>query len=140
MKKNRLPLIILMIVCSMNAFSQQATLTIINKSDRQLTVKVMKGPNEKKAVLFKTDSVTPKGKQVIYISETGLYFTKTQAIHYSKEDPKMNDTLYSKDRPFQVISDKRRGYSNITMKYTVKESKKTDPEDATPITRKEYSQ
>lgn len=128
-----------MTTISLSAFSQQASLTVVNKSNRMLTFKVMKG-NERKNVLFKTDSVAPKSTQVVYFSETGFYFTKCQAVFYSKEDPKMNDTLYSKERPFQVISDPKRGYSNITMKYVVKESKKSEPDNAVPITRKEYAQ
>ncbi len=50
----------------------------------------------------------------------------------------MNDTIYSKERPFQVISDKRRGFSNITMEYKVKETKKPEPGGPIPISRKEY--
>ncbi|MBK8369534.1 MAG: hypothetical protein IPL10_19710 [Bacteroidetes bacterium] len=139
MKKSHLTLAFLIIIFSMKSFAQQASLTIENKSNRMLTVKVMKG-NERKNVLFKTDSVAPKSKQVVYFTETGFYFTKCQAVLYSKEDPKMNDTLFSKERPFQVISDPKRGYSNITMKYVIKESKKSEPDNAVPITRKEYAQ
>jgi hypothetical protein len=139
MKKNNVYLGILISMFSMQAFSQQASLTIENKSNRMLTFKVMKG-NERKNVFFKTDSVAPKSKQVVYFTETGFYFTKCQAVLHSKEDPKMNDTLFSKERPFQVISDAKRGYSNITMKYVIKESKKSEPDNAVPITRKEYAQ
>lgn len=138
MKKNSLFLAIFMIIISLQSFSQQASLTIINKSNRQLKVKVMKGP-EKKAVHYITDSLAPKATKIIYFTETGFYFTKSQAILISKDDPKMNDTIYSKDKPFQVISDKRRGYSNLTMKYTIKETKKSEADDVVPITRKEYT-
>lgn len=138
MKKSNIYLAIFVIVYSLQSFSQ-ASLTVENKSNRKLTFKVMKG-NERKCVLFKVDSVAPKSKQVVYFTETGFYFTKCQAVFYSKDDPKMNDTLFSKERPFQVISDAKRGYSNITMKYVIKESKKSEPDNAVPITRKEYSQ
>jgi hypothetical protein len=138
MKTNNVYLAAFAALLSLQSFSQQASLTVVNKSNRYLTFKIMKGP-EKKAVLFKTDSVAPKATQVVYFTETGFYFTKCQAVLQSKEDPKMNDTLFSKERPFQVISDAKRGYSNITMKYTVKESKKSEPDNAVPITRKEYN-
>ncbi len=139
MKKSNLYFVIFIILFSLQSFAQQASLTVENKSNRKLTFKVMKG-NERKCVLFKIDSVAPKSKQVVYFTETGFYFTKCQAVFYSKDDPKMNDTLFSKERPFQVISDAKRGYSNITMKYVIKESKKSEPDNAVPITRKEYSQ
>lgn len=139
MKKSSFYIVNFLIVLSMQAFSQQASLTVVNKSNRQLTFKVMKG-NERKSVLFTTDSVMPKATKVVYFTETGFYYTKCQAVLLSKEDPKMNDTLFSKERPFQVLSDARKGYSNITMKYVVKESKKSEPDNAVPITRKEYAQ
>ena len=46
MKRNITLLIIFMIATSIQSFSQQASLTIINKSDRYLTVKIMKGPEK----------------------------------------------------------------------------------------------
>jgi hypothetical protein len=49
----------------------------------------------------------------------------------------VNDTFNSKSNPFQVISDKRIGFSNTTIEFKVKESKKPD-KVAMPITRKEY--
>jgi hypothetical protein len=82
--------------------------------------------------------ISPKGKQIIYFTETGRYFTKSQAVLINKDTTITNDTLYSKDKPFEVIADKKRGYSNITMKYSVKESKKPILEGVIPITRKEY--
>jgi len=97
-------------------------------------MKIMKGP-EKKATLYKIDSIAPKGTVVFDITETGLYFTKTRAILYDKKDPEKNDTLYSQDRPIQIISDKKRGYSNMTIVYKVKESK---TESSISITRKDY--
>lgn len=136
MKRNCTFLIILLIASSIQLFSQQASLTIINKSNRSLSVKIMKGVG-KKATLYKTEYISPKGTQVIYFSETGRYFTKTQAILVDK-DTLDNDTIYSKDSPFEVISDPKRGYSNITMKFRVKESKKPVLEGSAAITRKEY--
>jgi hypothetical protein len=129
---------ILMLTALLPLYAQQASLTIVNKSDRYLTVKIMKG-SEKKSTFYKSDNVAPKGEQIIYFSESGRYFTKTQAILLPKDTLK-RDTLYSKGNAFEVISDARRGYSNITMKFTVKESKKPQLEGVMPITRKEFEQ
>lgn len=137
MKKKYTFLIILLITFSIPLFAQQASLTIVNKSNRSLSVKIMKGIG-KKATLYKTDKVSPKGTQVIYFSETGRYFTKNQAVLLEK-DTLDNDTIYSKDNPFEVISDPKRGYSNITMTFRVKESKKPVLEGSAAITRKEYN-
>ncbi|HWY10071.1 MAG TPA: hypothetical protein VN026_02040 [Bacteroidia bacterium] len=122
-------------MASIQSFSQQATLTIKNKSERYLKIRVMKG-TEKKAVLFATDSIAPNAAQVVYITETGMYFTKTQAILFNKKNPAKNDTVYSKDRPFLVKSDSKRGYDNIMFEYVIEETKKA--QSSMSITRKEY--
>ncbi len=116
-----------------NGISQNATMTIKNKSDRQIHVKLMQGP-ERKAVLYKADSIAPKSTLVLNVYETGLYFTKLRAILYDKKDPANNDTIYSKNRPLQLVSDSRRGHSNVTIEFTIKESKN----ETVSITRKEF--
>jgi len=137
--KNGLILIVILFLASIHVYSQQASLTIINKSDRIMTAKIMKG-TEKKSTVHKIVVIAPKGKDVIYFSETGRYFTKNMAVLISKDTLTLNDTLYSKSDPFEVIADSKRGYSNITMKFTVKESKKPIIEGVIPITRKEYDE
>lgn len=124
---------ILFSLSSKTLFSQNATMTIKNKSDRQINVKLMQGP-ERKATLYKTDSIAPKSTLVLDVYETGLYFTKLRAILYDKKDPSKNDTIYSKNRPMQLISDKKRGHSNVTIEFTIKESKN----ESVSITRKEF--
>jgi hypothetical protein len=115
--------------------SQNATITIKNKSDRFMNVKLMQG-NDRKNVVFKTDSVAPKGTIVFDVYETGFYFTKTRAILIDKKDATKNDTIYSKDRPMQLVSDKKRGrHSNVTIEYKIKESKENG---SVTINRKEY--
>lgn len=134
MKRIKILAFFLFGIFSKNLFSQNATITIKNKTDRYVNVKLMQGP-EKKAILYKTDSIPPKGSKVLDVTETGTYFTKLRAIKYDKKNPEMNDTIYSKDRPMQVISDKKRGHSNITIEFKIKESKHND---SIAITRKEY--
>jgi hypothetical protein len=114
--------------------SQNATITIKNKSDRYLNVKLMQG-NDRKNILYKLDSVGPKEKLVFNVLETGFYFTKTRAILYDKKDPNNNDTIYSKDKPMQLLSDKKRGHSNVTIEYKIKESKENS---SISINRKEF--
>lgn len=132
-------LTLVLLIASIKSYSQQASLTIINKSDREMTTKVMKG-TEKKSTLHKSVTITPKGKEIIYFGETGRYFTKTMAVLISDDTLTHNDTLYSKGTPFEVIADSKRGYSNITMKFVVKESKKPILDGSFPITRKEYDE
>ncbi len=134
----RISLFLLFVIfVSSRSFSQHASLTIKNSSDRILKIRVMKGP-EKKATLFANDSILPKAAQVVAITETGMYFTKTMAIMINKKDASKNDTVYSKDRPFLVKADAKRGYDQIIYEYTIEETKKT--QGAAAITRKEYSQ
>ncbi|HWZ22309.1 MAG TPA: NmrA family NAD(P)-binding protein [Cytophagaceae bacterium] len=78
----RLNILVTFVLCGIfykNVFSQNATITIKNKSDRQINVKLLHG-TEKKAVIYKTDSIAPKGTLVLDVFETGLYFTKMRAI------------------------------------------------------------
>jgi len=137
MKTPKIILMLLLITASMKLMAQQASLTIMNKSDRYLTTKVIMG-TEKKSTLYKTISISPKGKEVVYFVEAGRYFTKSMAILMAKDTALRNDTIYSKGNPFDVIADKKRGYSNISIKFSVKESKKPVLDGVVPITRKEY--
>lgn len=136
MKEINLSLSLMALIISNQLSSQNASLTIKNSSDRILKIRVMKGP-EKKATLFAMDSIMPKAAQVVAITETGMYFTKTMAVLVNKKDATKNDTVYSKDRPFLVKADKKRGYDNITYEYRIEETKKTQSSAA--ITRKEYN-
>jgi hypothetical protein len=118
------------------SYSQQATLTLVNKSDREMTTKVLKG-TDRKAELYQQVVVPPKGKKIVYFNATGRYFTKTMAILYAKDTLTQNDTIYNKSQYFEVIAD-RRGYSNLTMKFKVKKSKKPVVSGVIAISRKEY--
>lgn len=136
MNKKILFLLSLLFATFMQTFAQQASITIMNKSDRFLTVKIIKG-GLKKGILYKTTTIAPQSKETAYFDETGHYFIKNQAILVAK-DTSLNDTIYSKGNPFEIISDPRRGFSRVTLKFTVKESKHPITEGSTAITRKEY--
>ncbi len=133
MHQKLLSLALPLFLCS-QLLSQNATITIKNKSNRFMYVKLMQGP-ERKAVLYKTDSIAPKSTRIIDVTQTGMYFMKTSAILFDENDPEKNDTIYSKDKPMQLISDSRRGHSNITIEFKVKEAKNPG---TIAITRKEY--
>jgi len=127
-----------LVLCSIfyaSLFSQNASITIINKTDRHLNVKVMHGATEKKAILYKTDSVSPKGTVVFDVFETGLYFTKTRGILYDKKNPVKNDTFYTKDSPIKLVSDKKLGYDKLTIEF---KEKKSMTNNTISINRKEY--
>jgi hypothetical protein len=130
MKRILLIFIISISIACQYAYSQQATLTLVNKSDREMTTKVLKG-TDRSAELYQQVVIPPKGKKIVYFNATGRYFTKTMAILYA------NDTIYNKSQYFDVISD-HRGYSNMTMKFKVKESKKPIVSGVIAISRKEY--
>jgi hypothetical protein len=100
-----------------------------------MTTKLIKG-TDRKGTIHSTVNIPPNGKQIVYFSETGQFFTKTRAI-LVKPDQAFNDTMYSKSFMFQVIADKR-GYSNITLKMKIKESKKPVLHGLIPISRHEY--
>jgi hypothetical protein len=136
MNKKVFILILLVTTTFAHTMAQQASITIMNKSDRFLTVKIIKG-GLKKGTLYKTTTIAPQGKETAYFDQTGHYFIKNQAILVAK-DTNENDTIYSKGNLFEIISDPRRGFSHVTMKFTVKESKHPITEGNTAITRKEY--
>jgi hypothetical protein len=136
MKRILLIFIISISIACQYAYSQQATLTLVNKSDREMTTKVLKG-TDRSAELYQQVVIPPKGKKIVYFNATGRYFTKTMAILYAKDTLTQNDTIYNKSQYFDVISD-HRGYSNMTMKFKVKESKKPIVSGVIAISRKEY--
>lgn len=66
-----------------NVVSAQARLTIENNSQRQMTVKVMRGIN--KGRLHKKVQIPPYGEEIIYFSKSGQYFCKNKSCIYGEE-------------------------------------------------------
>lgn len=91
----------------------QAKLTIENNSQRTMTVKVMKGV--RKGVLHKKVIIQSYGRETIYFSQSGYYFTKTKAVLNGKEP------VYEKGKGFQVTNDAT-GYSVMTLTFSIKET------------------
>jgi hypothetical protein len=92
----------------------QARLTVVNQSQRQMTVKVMKISINGESLLGIT-TVASLGMQTIYFSESGDYFLKTMAV-LSGRDP-----VFQKGMPFRVYNG-RDGYSVMTVTLSITES------------------
>jgi len=92
----------------------QASLTIENKSERSMTVKIMKGYQEN-GTLHQQVTINANGSETIYFSESGYYFTKTKAVLNGKRP------VYRKGQPFKVTNDSS-GYSVMTLTFSIKES------------------
>jgi len=116
---------------SLAAFAQQATLTIENNSMRSMTVKIMQGSS--KGSLFNTVIIGAHGKETVYFSETGYYFTKTKAVF------KGRDAVFQKGKPFKVVNDET-GYSEMTLTFTIKESAVPQVMGGQQITKTEFDQ
>lgn len=115
-----------------NTVSAQGRLILKNNSERELTVKVMKGSGGKGVF---TDSVVinPNASDTVLIAKPGAYFLKTKAIMEGK------DTIFQKGRAFQMYIGVR-GASEITMTFTIKEDKSQNASEGVLINRREYDQ
>ncbi|HQW11854.1 MAG TPA: hypothetical protein PK076_02970 [Saprospiraceae bacterium] len=121
--------ILFLLACSVSA---QARLTIVNKSMRIMTVKVMKGHN-RKATLHDSLTVQPHTSETVYFSTSGKYFTKTKAVYKDKEP------VYRKGDRFEVTNNAS-GYSVLTLTFSIKESKVPQASGGQPISRSEYEE
>ena len=112
--------------------SAQGRLILKNTSERELTVKVMKGSGGRGVF---TDSVVVEsnGTDTVFITKPGAYFLKTKATMEGK------DTIFQKGRAFQMYIGVR-GASEITMTFTIKEDKSQNASEGVLINRKEYEQ
>jgi hypothetical protein len=124
-------LFLLVILACVNSFAQ-ARLTIVNNSQRSMTVKVMKGYSGK-GILYETTTISSFGRETIYFSESGYYFTKTKAVLAGKEP------VYQKGQPFEVTNDKT-GYSVYTLTFSIKESNVPQVTGGQKISKAEFEQ
>jgi hypothetical protein len=110
----------------------QARLTIVNQSQRQMTVKVMR-TSLGEDTLHDTIHIDSSGSQTVYFSETGEYFTKTMAILSGK------DPVYQKGQPFKVYNGTD-GYSVITATFSITESEVPLVTGGRQISKQEFEQ
>ncbi len=105
-------LLILFFTTSLVTFaSESAQLTITNRSNRTLTVKVMKQTGG----LYTTLHVGAQQSRTCYIAQQGYYYTKTKA------EKSFSETLYSQDNAF-FVQNNSHGYSVLSITYWIEES------------------
>ena len=101
-----------------------------NDSDRNLTIKIMKKGkySDSKVVSF---IIAPWSYRKQSVSQTGYYYLKTKGKLYGKR------TVYKKGDPFEVYNG-HDGYSEITISYSITESKTGNPIDGDEISEEEF--
>lgn len=96
MKNLKLIAALIFTLCCSLFVSAQARLTIENNSQRNMTVKVMKGTG--KGTLHETVSIMPWSGQTVYFSDSGTYFTKTKAVSEGR------NSVFRKGSPYSVTN------------------------------------
>lgn len=116
---------------SVYAYLHPAELQIINKSQRFLTVKVMKQTPGDGASMYSTVTIGSQSNKTVNIDETGDYYLKTKAVSSGTEP------VYKKGNPFKVYvgSD---GYSVLTVTFSIQESALPDPQSGYQISPSEF--
>lgn len=109
----------------------QARLTVENNSQRNMTVKVMRGTG--KGILYKMVVISSYSSETIYFSESGQYFTKTKAVLKGK------DPVYQKGQLFRVTNDDS-GYSVMTLTFSITESSVPQITGGKNISKSEFDQ
>lgn len=93
------------------AQSHNASITIRNRSEYALTVKVLKTGGRG---LYRTIYISPKSSSVVSFSRSDSFFTKTKAV----KDGILGETLYRKGGTFTVQCDSE-GYTEGTLEFYV---------------------
>ncbi|MGL5980121.1 MAG: hypothetical protein ACRCZY_04440 [Phocaeicola sp.] len=88
--------------------SESASLTISNRSDYELTIKIM----HLSGSLYTTICIAPNSSGRVSFSNSGIYYVK------SKAEKSFSSTLYKKDSPFQIQSNSN-GYTVATIEYYI---------------------
>lgn len=108
MKKIFASLVICLIVAiSANAQNAQAKLTISNRSDYTITVKVMRAEGG----LYTTRTISAHSSSTVGFTRTGMFYTKTKA-------QKGLETLYRQGGTFEMQCDNS-GYTEGTLEFYV---------------------
>ena len=93
------------------AQTERASITIMNRSDYSLTVKIMKTGGRG---LYQTVNISPKSSNTVYFSSSDSYYTKTKAT----KGGLIPETLYRKTGTFSVQCNEN-GYTEGTLEYYV---------------------
>lgn len=86
----------------------RASLSISNRSDYTLTIKVMRNNG---GGLYTTVTIPAKSSRTVYFSNSGSFYTKMKA-------EKGIETLYKQDSPFSIQCDSN-GYTEASMSYYI---------------------
>jgi hypothetical protein len=108
----------------------QARLTIVNQSQRLMSVKVMQARGVED-ILNRTVVVGPMESRTIYFTESGEYFTKTKATRVGTEP------IFRRGQPF-VVHTGPGGFTVLTLTYTIAESTIPIATGGTPISQDEF--
>lgn len=92
--------------------SANASITILNRSEYTLTVKILKTGGRG---LYRTVCISPKSSSSVSFSSTDTFFTKTKAV---KNGFLGGETLYRKGGSFSVQCDSN-GYTEGTLEFYV---------------------
>lgn len=103
-----LTILLLFTTATVNA---QANLTIVNNSQRTMTVKVMKKVGSK-SISHEKVTISANSSSKIYFSESGNYFTKTKATLKGKT------AICKKGNAFKVVNDTT-SYSILGLTFTI---------------------
>ena len=86
----------------------RASLSISNRSEYTLTIKVMRNNG---AGLYTTATIPAKSSRTVYFSNSGSFYTKMKAENGW-------ETLYKQDSPFSIQCDSN-GYTEASMSYYI---------------------
>ena len=88
--------------------NEKASLSISNRSDYVLTVKIMRNNG---GGLYSTVSIPARSSRTVYFSNSGTFYTKLKA-------EKGMETIYKQDSPFSIQCDSN-GYTEASMSYYI---------------------
>ena len=88
--------------------NEKASLSISNRSDYTLTIKVMRSNG---GGLYTTVTIPAKSSRTVYFSNSDSFYTKMKA-------EKGLETLYKQDSPFSIQCDSS-GYTEASMSYYI---------------------
>jgi hypothetical protein len=108
----------------------QARLTIVNQSQREMIVKVMKVADVEDT-LHGQIAIPPLSSRTISFSDSGLYYAKTMATLAGR------NPIYQKGQSFRVYVG-RDGYSVLTLTFTIVESAVPQLTGGRPISSDEF--
>lgn len=87
---------------------ERASLSISNRSEYTLTIKVMRNNG---GGLYTTVTIPAKSSRTVYFSNSGSFYTKMKAENGW-------ETLYKQDSPFSIQCDSN-GYTEASMSYYI---------------------